>query len=228
MFLSTYQDHDSRRHRGAETTCWSCMQPCSCCHRRDWSGRWTKRFSSGELIAFFYDCLKLCVNVGTTRQLWRKESRCLRLFLHMEERGNISDTCTCDDARAHTHREPKHTDTLFGTHMEISVQDSVENALPAHILRTQKCALHTHARAHARKHAPLVLHATPAVLPPHLPQVQDVKHGLKDPHTDGAAPPGGPDSPRRRWRGRGRVHRCNIRGVHRHRAPAALVAVLGA
>lgn len=151
-----------------------------------------------------------------------------RLFLHMEERGNISDTCTCDDARAHTHREPKHTDTLSGTHMEISVQDSVENALPAHILRTQKCALHTHARAHARKHAPLVLHATPAVLPPHLPQVQDVKHGLKDPHTDGAAPPGGPDSPRRRWRGRGRVHRCNIRGVHRHRAPAALVAVLGA
>lgn len=131
---------------GAETTCWSCMQPCSCCHRRDWSGRWTKRFSSGELIAFFYDCLKLCVNVGTTRQLWRKESRCLRLFLHMEERGNISDTCTCDDARAHTHREPKHTDTLSGTHMEISVQDSVENALPAHILRTQKCALHTRAR----------------------------------------------------------------------------------
>lgn len=94
----------------------------------------------------FYDCLKLCVNVGTTRQLWRKESRCLRLFLHMEERGNISDTCTCDDARAHTHREPKHTDTLSGTHMEISVQDSVENALPAHILRTQKCALHTHTR----------------------------------------------------------------------------------
>lgn len=228
MFLSTYQDHDSRRHRGGRNymlELYAAVQLLSQAGL-EWQVDQKVQFRGAHRI--FYDCLKLCVNVGTTRQLWRKESRCLRLFLHMEERGNISDTCTCDDARAHTHREPKHTDTLTGTHMEISVQDSVENALPAHILRTQKCALHTHARAHARKHAPLVLHATPAVLPPHLPQVQDVKHGLKDPHTDGAAPPGGPDSPRRRWRGRGRVHRCNIRGVHRHRAPAALVAVLGA
>lgn len=213
---------------GAETTCWSCMQPCSCCHRRDWSGRWTKRFSSGELIAFLR-LFKVVRERGYyTAAL--EEGVALSSFIsaHGREREHFGHMHMRWRARTHTHREPKHTDTLSGTHMEISVQDSVENALPAHILRTQKCALHTHTRAHARKHAPLALHATPAVLPPHLPQVQDVKHGLKDPHTDGAAPPGGPDSPRRRWRGRGCVHRCNIRGVHRHRAPAALVAVLGA
>ena len=88
---------------------------------------------------------------------------------------------------------------------------------------------HTGARAHARTHTPLVLHR-PAQrsLPPDLPQLQDVEDGLKDPHADGAAPPGGPDSLCRRRRGRGRVNRGGIRGVPRRRAAAALVAVLGA
>lgn len=117
---------------------------CSCCHRRDWSGRWAKRFSSGE-SSHFYDCLKLCVNVGTTRSFG---GRSLRLFLHMEERGNISDTCTCDDARARTHIESLNTQTHFLAHTwrspcRIALRTHCQRTYYAH--RSALCT-HTHAR----------------------------------------------------------------------------------
>lgn len=105
----------------------------------------------------FYDCLKLCVNVGTTRQLWRKESRCLRLFLHMEERGNISDTCTCDGARAHTHIESLNTQTHFLAH---TWRSPCRIALRTHCQRTyyaHRSALCTHTRAHMHASTPLSL-----------------------------------------------------------------------
>lgn len=86
----------------------------------------------------------------------------------------------------------------------------------AHILNTYA---RTHAHAHTEKH----VHPKAALLPPDLSQLEDVQHGLKDPHADGAAPPRLADPPCRVSRDSGRVNRRNVAVVL-----AALVAVLGA
>lgn len=115
---------------------------------------------------------------------------------------------------------------VASTYTHAHTQDKVGNAM----LTCAPCT-HEHVCTHALTHAstpPSCSPHHPAVLPPDLPQLQDVKHGLKDPHAHCAAPPGGPESPcRRRWGG-GCVNRGSIRGVLRRRIPAALVAVLGA
>lgn len=79
--------------------------------------------------------------------------------------------------------------------------------------------IRTHAHAHTEKH----VHPKAALLPPDLSQLEDVQHGLKDPHADGTAPPRLADPPCRVSRDSGRVNRRNVAVVL-----AALVAVLGA
>lgn len=121
---------------------------------------------------------------------------------HARERG-----CTCK----HTHTRARARKLQAHTHISVEEYN-------AHICTAHK--LNTTART------PLLFHApAPAVLPPDLPQLQDVKHGLKDPHADGAAAPWGSFCPCRRRRGRGRANRGGIRGVTHRRAPTA---VLGA
>lgn len=129
---------------------------------------------------------------------------------------------------AGTHTNPAHTCSHRLHNEQKAVQEndagivySIERDTYAHTctrkIRVDQMQAHPSCSAHLR-----------SVLPPDLPQLQHVKHGLKDPHTDGAASPGGADSPRRGRRARGRIHRGNIRSIHRWRVPTVLVAVLGA
>lgn len=220
------------------------MRPSTFCHNQDKKGRWTKSLV-GELFISLLLLFKCCVRTeaadfsfvgkkkGNLNLSWSLPAH----FCHqwMRGKGDVSG-----DQRAHmqmnghgrTRTQMHVKSTYTHAHTHISRADSVGNAMLTCVPRTvpiKHTPAHMHACMHARSCTPLLFpHSTPAVLPPDLPQLQDVKHGLKDPHADGAAPLGGPDSPRCRRRGRGRVNRGSIRSVPRHRGPTALVAVLGA
>lgn len=153
----------------------------------------------------------------------------------MPGRGRAhADERTEKHALVDQHGEPAHARVSRLLNEQKAVRDAMLVSASRTFIQHKATRMHTRARVEyawtqMRAHPSCSAHLrSGAVLPPDLPQLQHVKHGLKDPHADGAASPGRADSHRRSRRARGRIHRGNIRGVHRWRVPTVLVAVLGA